>query len=205
MRGAILVGVTLRTASRRLGALAVVLLAAGGALVAGAASAQAHDVLRSTDPADGSTLALAPDHVTLTFDEPAQKLGTEIDVLGPDGKLVSLGSPSLTDTTVTQLVADSRPAGKYTVQWRVTSADGHPVSGSFTFTALGAAGVVADTPVATATTEAPFPTAVSTPVVDPKAWGDGDNHVKPALVGFLLLVAAVGVGLATWLVSRRRG
>jgi len=202
VRGAILVGVTLRTVSRRAAALAVALLAAGGVLVAGAASAQAHDVLRSTDPADGSTVAVAPDHVTLTFDQPAQKLGTEIVVTAADGTRVSVGQPSLTDTDVTQLLADTRPAGRYTVEWRVTSADGHPVSGTFTFTALGEAATVADT--AAPTTAAPFPTAAaSKPAADPGAWGDGDNHVKPALVGFLLLVVAVGVGLATWLVSRR--
>jgi methionine-rich copper-binding protein CopC len=199
--------VTLRTAARRLGALVAVLLTTGGVLVAGAASAQAHDALVGTDPSDGSTLAVAPDHVTLTFGEPAQQLGTEIVVTAADGTRVSVGQADLTDSTVTQTLADSRPAGKYTVTWRVTSADGHPVSGTFTFTAIGAAAVVPDVATAPPTdpptaTTAP-PTATSTPAADPKAWGDGDNHVRPALVGFLLLVVAVGVGLATWLVSRR--
>jgi methionine-rich copper-binding protein CopC len=213
--GAILVGVTHRPAARRLGALAVALLTVGVALVAGASAAQAHDVLRGTDPADGSAVALAPDHVTLTFDQPAQALGTEIDVERPDGTHISVGEPELVDTTVTQHLADERPAGVYTVQWRVTSADGHPVSGTFTFTALGATGVTTPTPAATVpaatvpaatvpTATVPTATVAATAAaVDPNAWGHGDNHVKPALVGFLLLVVAVGVGLATWLVTRR--
>ncbi|MDM7854903.1 copper resistance CopC family protein [Cellulomonas alba] len=194
---------TLRTAARRLGALVAVLLTTGGVLVAGAASAQAHDELVGTDPADGSTVAVAPDHVTLTFGEPAQELGTEIVVTAADGTRVSVGRPSLADDTVTQALADSRPDGRYTVKWRVTSADGHPVSGTFTFTAVGAAAVVPDTATARPTAATALPTATSTPTADPKAWGDGDNHVRPALIGFLLLVVAVGVGLATWLVSRR--
>lgn len=202
-RRAILEGVTLRTAARRLGALVAVLLGTGGLLVAGAASAQAHDALVGTDPAAGSTVAVAPDHVTLTFGEPAQELGTEIVVTAADGTRVSVGKPSLTDDTVTQALADSRPTGKYTVTWRVTSADGHPVSGTFAFTAIGAAAVVPDTATAPPSTVAALPTATSTPAEDPKAWGDGDNYVRPALIGFLLLVVAVGVGLATWLVSRR--
>jgi hypothetical protein len=32
-------------------------------------------------------------------------------------------------------VQPGAPAGTYTVAWRVTSADGHPISGSFTFIA----------------------------------------------------------------------
>ena len=43
-------------------------------------------------------------------------------------------------TTVTQPLAGGLPAGAYTVEWRVTSADGHPLSGTFGFTvAQGAA------------------------------------------------------------------
>ncbi len=60
-------------------ALAAVLLgvpALLGVLLLGAGAAQAHNSLQSTDPADGSTVATAPERVTLTFDEPAQSLGT---------------------------------------------------------------------------------------------------------------------------------
>jgi hypothetical protein len=43
------------------------------------------------------------------------------------------------DNTVTQSLEPGAPAGTYTVLWRVTSVDGHPVSGRFTFTAIAAA------------------------------------------------------------------
>ena len=39
------------------------------------------------------------------------------------------------DNTVAQSIGPDAPAGTYTVQWRVTSADGHPISGTFGFTA----------------------------------------------------------------------
>ena len=109
-------------------------------LVSGATAASAHNSLASTDPADGATVAVAPAVVTLTFDEPAQALGSQIRVTGPDGAVVSTGDVVLSGSTVAEHLVDARPAGTYTVAWRITSTDGHPVSGSFTFTATGAAG-----------------------------------------------------------------
>jgi len=99
-----------------------------------AAPASAHDALVSTDPANGATVATAPDRVTLTFDEPALAIGTTLRVIGPAGDVQS-GAPRLVDSTVTQELAPGIPAGSYRIAWRVTSADGHPVSGELTFTA----------------------------------------------------------------------
>ncbi|MCR6492746.1 copper resistance CopC family protein [Cellulomonas sp. P24] len=121
---------------RFLAVVAVVVLG----LVTGATTASAHDTLASTDPADGSTVAVAPAAVTLVFNEPAQALGSQIRVIGPDGSVVSTGDVVLNGASVSEHLVDSRPAGTYTVAWRITSTDGHPISGSFTFTATGAAG-----------------------------------------------------------------
>jgi copper resistance protein C len=205
---AILGHVTPRAVHRRprrgLALLATTLLS-GVLVLAGASAAQAHDTLVGTDPADGSTVAEVPDHVTLTFGEPAQALGTEVVVHGPNGEALSVGPAQLAGNAVTQDVAPVRPAGVYTVEWRVTSQDGHPVSGTFTFTATESVGLPAGvTPTAAPTTDTPAPTATTT-AVDPAAWGHGDNKVHTPLVGLLLLLAAAGVGLATWLVTRRSG
>ena len=45
-------------------------------LIASAGPASAHDVLRSTNPADGAVVDRLPDRVVLTFDEPALAIGT---------------------------------------------------------------------------------------------------------------------------------
>ena len=42
---------------------------------------------------------------------------------------------SIVDNHVTQDVKPDAPSGKYTVVWRVVSSDGHPIEGTFTFTA----------------------------------------------------------------------
>lgn len=114
-------------------ALAVV-LAVTALLVGVATVAEAHDVLVSTSPADGSTVAVVPASVRLTFDAPALAIGTGIIVTGPAGQVQS-GAAVLVDNTVTEHLRPGSPAGAYTVVWRVTSIDSHTVSGKFSFTA----------------------------------------------------------------------
>ena len=56
-------------------------------------------------------------------------------VVGPDGNLWSSGPPGGGGATVgVGLRPLGPPAGRYTVNYRVTSADGHVVSGSWSFT-----------------------------------------------------------------------
>jgi len=156
--------------------------------VAGATSAQAHNTLRSTDPADGSTVEVAPDQVTLTFDEPGLALGTEIEVRSPDGTLVSDGDPVLVDASVSQKLGGDLPAGRYTVTWRVTSADGHPSTGELSFTA-------------TASTTIESSTRPSTPTAGPEVPAQDSGGGSSAAVIVLVVIAAVAI---SWLLWRRR-
>jgi methionine-rich copper-binding protein CopC len=106
-------------------------------LVVNASAASAHDSFEFSAPRSGATVAVVPAEVVLTFDEPAREPGTSVVVTGPGGQ-VQRGSSRLVGTTVHQPLADGAPAGRYAVAWRVTSADGHAVSGSFSFTATTA-------------------------------------------------------------------
>jgi methionine-rich copper-binding protein CopC len=118
---------------------ALLVLGVAAVLAGGTATvASAHDALVGTSPADGSTVGAVPGQVTLTFDQPALALGSTVLVAGPGGPVMS-GRTRVTDKRVTQAVQPGAPAGRYTVTWRVTSIDGHPVSGSFGFTATAAA------------------------------------------------------------------
>ena len=185
-------------------------------LVSGATAASAHNSLASTDPADGATVAVAPAVVTLTFNEPAQALGSQIRVTGPDGAVVSTGDVVLSGSSVAENLVDARPAGTYTVAWRITSTDGHPVSGSFTFTATGAAGASAATAPATAdptmnaggsaASASPLPsgTLVIAPSPTPSGSTGASSGMSPGLVAGLVILVA-GAGAAALLVARRRG
>ena len=144
---------TATTVRRGATLLLLTTLLGGLTLVSVAGPASAHDVLRSTSPRDGTHVERPPAEVVLTFDEPALAVGTEVLVTGPSGS-VATGPPRLVDNEVRQSLAGG-PAGAYTVVWRVTSADGHPVSGTFGFTADQAS-------ASTTTTNAPTATPTST-------------------------------------------
>ena len=116
-----------------------------------AAPAAAHNALVSTAPADGATIKQAPGEIVLTFDEPALALGTSLIITGPTGQQIQTGPPRLVDNTVTQNLQPGAPAGPYTVLWRVTSADEHPISGRFAFTTTAAAPGDTSTPAAPTT------------------------------------------------------
>ncbi|BDO40608.1 copper resistance CopC family protein [Cellulomonas sp. NTE-D12] len=192
-------------------ATAVVAATAGLGLL-GALPASAHDELVSTDPADGATVATAPDQVTLTFTDKAIALGTEVKVTAPDGSVVSTGDPQLGPTTVAQPLGAARPAGTYTVVWRVTSADGHPVSGTFRFAATSAVGVAAPTasaapsqvPSATPGASAASPSAAS-PAPTPTASADPAPSASTGRPSYWLVVGAVLVlAAAAAALGRRR-
>jgi methionine-rich copper-binding protein CopC len=121
---------------RRLIALLVASLLA---LVVSTGVAAAHAKLESMTPADGSSMAAPPAQVVLTFNEPVGSNGTQVAVRSPSGKDVATGDVQVIDNKVTQPVGAMVEAGKYLVDARVVSADGHPVtvSGSFTVTHAG--------------------------------------------------------------------
>jgi methionine-rich copper-binding protein CopC len=140
----------------------LVIAAALLALLLGpAGTAGAHDVLIGTAPAQDATVERAPATVTLEFSDPPQALGTEVLVTGPEGTAVSTGAPELDGTTVGQPLDGGLPAGAYTVDWRATSADGHPLAGSFGFTVVQGAAMSAGD----GTSAAPPATTSSFPVV----------------------------------------
>lgn len=99
--------------------------------------AAAHDDLVGSEPTDGDTAEEGPDSLVLTFSGTVSELGTQVVVTGPEGSPVTEGEPTVDRDRVEQDLADDLPAGEYTVLWRVTSEDGHPISGSLGFTVTG--------------------------------------------------------------------
>ena len=117
---------------RRVSSLLIALGICLGVSVAVPTIAAAHDVLEKTTPADGTVVDRLPGAVVLTFSEPPLSIGAQVVVTGPTGNVAS-GTPTLDGRDVTQALAPTAPGGDYTVSYRVTSDDGHPVSGSFSF------------------------------------------------------------------------
>lgn len=104
-------------------------------LTMSATPAFAHDELLGTTPAQDAVVETAPTELELTFsgvliDEPG---ATEIVVLGPSCEDLTSADPELDGTRVRQAI-EAAPDGAITVQWRVVSSDGHPISGEYAFT-----------------------------------------------------------------------
>ncbi|OMC27783.1 copper resistance CopC family protein [Mycobacterium colombiense] len=98
-----------------------------------APAAAAHATRVSTDPAADAVLAAGPQRVSATFNEQLQTTFAAMTVVGPDGNVWSTGEPTVQGAVVGITLRALGPAGTYTVNYRVTSADGHVVSGSWSF------------------------------------------------------------------------
>ncbi|MFJ3788011.1 FixH family protein [Kitasatospora sp. NPDC090091] len=125
-----------QTTRRRLAGLLGVLGAVLALMLAGAGPAAAHATLQSTDPAQNSVLATAPQAVTLTFSEAVSLSGDSVRVLDPAGKAVDTGNPAHADgkdNTARVGLNAGLAGGTYTVAWRAVSEDSHPIGGAFTF------------------------------------------------------------------------
>jgi copper transport protein len=127
---------------------AVVLALLGLVVAPGAASAHAR--LEGTSPERGTTVAREPAQVVFRFDEPVEATFGAVRVFDArgervdDGRLVRPGRDQrVAGAGLKRGLAD----GTYTATYRVISADGHPVSGGFTFS-IGHAGAAPSKDVA---------------------------------------------------------
>ncbi|MGV0792054.1 copper resistance CopC family protein [Mycolicibacterium sp. XJ1819] len=170
---------------RRLFTLVVVTIGFALVTLAGAGPAAAHAVRIATDPADKAELSQSPERVSATFNEEMQPQFAAMTVVGPDGNLWSQGDATVEGAVISVGVRPLGPAGTYTVNYRATSADGHVVSGSWSFE-LTVAG-----------TGTPGP-SVTTPDAADESSG-GAVPVWPFAAGAAVIVA----GGALWAVRRR--
>src|SRR5262249_29475801 len=109
------------------------LLAVALAALVFPAAASAHATLTKTQPQYGTRVEQSPRVVRLEFDQTVDALTNAIKVYTADGKLLS-GRTHITTAGRVMLAPVSRLArGGYTVRWQAISADGHVVSGVFTF------------------------------------------------------------------------
>jgi copper transport protein len=105
-----------------------------------APTAHAETTLTSSTPEEGSTVATSPTEITLTFSAPIGPTNQVTMTCGDAGTVVGLAPPQRLADGVSlsvPLVAVA-PAGKCTVGWSITSADGQPAgSNNLTFTIAG--------------------------------------------------------------------
>jgi copper transport protein len=111
----------------------VVLAAAAAALVV-PGTALAHVTLVDSDPVTQSRVDRPPTEVRLRFNQPVTITSNAVEVLAPDGTVLS-GTARIEDHgyVVVAPVSRLRDGHGYTVRWRVIGEDGHSPAGVFTF------------------------------------------------------------------------
>lgn len=120
-----------RTARSILLRAAAVLTVATAFVLLGARPVSAHAELLATSPAAGDQLETSPAEITLTFSEAVEL--PEVSLLDATGTPVDIGAPVQPAAESIVAPVPSLADGGYVVAWKAVSADGHPVSGSFTF------------------------------------------------------------------------
>lgn len=166
----------MRHLHRTTGLLIGALLGAGFAL-AGAAPASAHAGLESSNPTANASLEAAPQRIVLTFTEQIAK-PAYIAVTGPSGTVVS-EMATVEGPVVSAPLTDEGP-GRYKVAYRVVSADGHPISASYTFTVRAQAGTAADPSVSPAPSPAEESSAPASPTESPTESPTGSPTATPS-------------------------
>lgn len=107
-----------------------------------ATPAQAHAQLVSTDPENGAALEVAPEKFTLTFSEPVGAVTDAIRLFSASEQPQTL-PVQFRDTEAIAEFPRALPDGNYVVSWRVVSADGHPISGTVSFSIGDVSGAAA--------------------------------------------------------------
>jgi copper transport protein len=97
------------------------------------ASAFAHASLLDPSPGYRERVESAPAAVVLRFDQAVTAFPDSIVVLNARGQVLSDQAASGADHRIVLAPLRTLPRGAYTVRWHVLSADGHPVSGVYTF------------------------------------------------------------------------
>jgi len=125
----------LRRWPRRAASAVLALLAVIGVLAfTGSTAAFAHAVLLDSTPSASSVLETSPPLIALHFDENIDTPLTSIQLFDQDSKPITIGQPQRgVDGSYVQSTVPNLADGTFAVVWRVSSADGHVVSGAFSF------------------------------------------------------------------------
>lgn len=102
------------------------------------AAAKGTVTLVEASPGIGAALRSAPAVVTLTFDQNL-KLGN-LAVVGPNGKKVGAGTPTISGASISQTMLSGLGAGTYTVRWAAKAQGTLRTKSSYTFSVLAGSG-----------------------------------------------------------------
>jgi methionine-rich copper-binding protein CopC len=162
--------------------------------------AHAHARLTGSDPAADAILNEAPAQVRLRFNEPVEAEFSPVEVYDAAGDRVDEDDARVDpDDARVVLVGLGRdlPDGPYSVEWRVTSIDGHVIEGTYEF-AVGDTGARGTSEATRTDAEDTGTQAAPQPAREDErqeAGAGGAHGGHYAALGFVVLVMLVAVVL----------
>ncbi|MEI7647344.1 MAG: copper resistance CopC family protein [Actinomycetes bacterium] len=150
-----------------------------------ATTANAHSDLEASTPKANSKVGTSPTSVSLTFNEDIGAKGNGVVVTNAAGDRFDTGALVIAGSNAKQSIKKLTVPGRYTVRYRIVSADGHVVSSKYSFTfAPSSSSAPSSTPVAATTNQ--------------KSTGNG------AVVGGAIVGGIAGGLTGVYLVRRKR-
>jgi methionine-rich copper-binding protein CopC len=192
----------MRSIRRRLLSIVLGSFVFAAAVLGTAGPAAAHDAAESSSPAQGATVPVPPEQVSVTFSNNPLGIGSSFSIKDASGAEWADGPVDIVDNVASQKLKAGAPAGQYTVAWRAVSSDSHPIEGTFTFTASSAAEGAAT--AASPTAAAPVPgmgTAEPGVTAAPDTAGSGEPFQWSIVI---FAAAAVGLLATLAILARRR-
>ena len=182
-----------------------------------APTGSAHADLQVSTPEDGESLEVAPEEIRLTFSEELFEELVEISILDAAGDLYSTIGVEQTPPPGTDVIfpwPPQAPPGEYSIAYRVVSADGHPVTGTVSFSYAATAPEPSapepsssdSAPSAQSSTPASSPTA-SAPFASPASESSTSSSTDSSSVSPFVVIGVVlllGVIAASAIIVRAR-
>jgi hypothetical protein len=176
------------------------------------AAVLAHAELDTAEPADGSTVEVAPTEIVMTFTQDLDPSQSSIVVVAGGSEVASGGEVDPADLRRMTLALPALEPGAYEVRWTTLSAeDGELARGvtSFAFTPPPPTPTPLPTPTPApsatpAPTPAPTPSPTASPGPSPSSNATPTSSTADVLIPIIVAILVIA-GLAYWLTRRRSG
>lgn len=171
-------------------------------------NAYAHTGLKSSNPANGSTVTEALNEISLIFETKIEKTSS-FKLLNVANEEIEVTNISVGEYEMIGTVDSSVENGSYTIRWKIIGVDGHPIEGEVPF--IMNAPVLEDTTdevvnevetedTETAVEETPEENSAALVTTEAEVEEDSSNSTTVVLMVVLFIVLAISVW---WLLRRK--
>ena len=165
----------------------------------------AHTGLESSDPAEGSVLEEQSGDITLTFETPIED-ASRFELQYQNGAIIPVDQMEVDGDKMTGTITEPLENGNYAINWNIIGEDGHPMSGTISFT-VEASSADEDSEAAPAEEEAaPAGEAEEKAPEDvPGSASEADSNESEGFsIILVILVGALAIALAGIILLRRK-